>query len=425
MKENHSALIILAIFIGLITGLLSIAFHSILDFLFNTISFLFNKNIIYIISIPILGSIIVGLIRTKLLKPNNQGFSVEQVMHEIENINLLVMKPIEVLYKILGFITSLVTGFCVGRQGPIVHIGGAIGSNIAYFFKQTKDDTRILIGCGVAGALAGSFNAPIFATLFVVEILFAKKYFNMISIILFSSVSSTLLVNFLDKDNPLINLNMVFNYDLNEIFYFVVLGLFIGLISSMYSYSIRKTKSLFGKLKYSHLTKSIIGGVIISLSLVLISNIYTYNFSPFELLTSDNSIISLSLLIPTYILLTSISIGTGSMGGIFAPGLYIGIASGLLIEKVFSLFNLNISNPNVYAVAGMGAMFAGFANAPLAGAIMVIEITKQYNLLIPVLVATISSSLITDLIYGDSIYHQNLVDLLKSDLILDKYFENK
>lgn len=415
MNKNYLqviSIVFLSILIGLLSGVVSILFHFIVNSFVDIVGELYIDMPIYIFIIPLAASVIIGIVRQYLLHGQNQGFSVAQVMYEIEHINYLVMKPLDVLYKLLGTILSLISGFCVGRQGPMVHIGGAIGSNIANYFKKNEDDTRVLIGCGVAGCLAGSFNVPIFATLFVVEILFKKRYFDMISTILLSALSSTLLVKLINSGNPFDKYIEIFDYDMSEITNFLILGIIIGVISIGYTFTLRKTKQLFDLAKLSYITKSIIGGLIISLSLMYLSNIYSYNINPLEIITSSRSISLLMITIITYVILTAVSVGSGSMGGIFTPGLFIGASSGLLIAKVFHSLNISMLNQKTYAVVGMAAMYSGFANAPLSGALLIIEITGQYHLIVPAFVATLSSSLITDIIYKDSIYHLNLNDLI-------------
>jgi CIC family chloride channel protein len=110
--------------------------------------------------------------------------------------------------------------------------------------------------------------------------------------------------------------------------------------------------------------------------------------------------------------LTSISLGTGSIGGIFAPGLFIGLTIGYGYANLFEQLGLSIGDHRTYAVAGMAAMFSGFAIAPLTSTLMIVELTGQYNLIFPVLLACLITSTISELIIKDSIYHKGLNELL-------------
>ncbi len=422
-KKNYFpivSILIIAILIGILSGIVSLIFYLILNSLIAIMKHLYNNHTILVIIIPICAGLLIGVIRQYFLKSTNQGFSVAQVMYEVHLINEVVMKPLDVFLKILGTIISLISGFCIGKQGPIVHIGGAIGSNLAHYLKRDEDETRILIGCGVAGCLAGTFNAPIFATLFVVEVLFKKRYFDMMSTILLSAISSSIFVNVALKKESFISSLEQYSFEMYEIINFLILGISIGFISIIYIFSLRTLKTFSLKLSLSYIQKCVIGGIFVSFSLMFLSKYYTFDINPFEILESNHSISTLSIIIITYILLTSISIASGSIGGIFTPGIYIGAASGLLIAKILTILDFSVVNEKTYILTGMAAMFAGFADAPLTGTLMIVELTNQYNLLLPLLVATLSSSMITEVIFKESIYHQKLKDLLT----IEKRHEN-
>lgn len=403
---------ILATLVGLLTGVVSIAFNKVLSFSFDHISVLYNDTSTKWF-LPFIVAIIIGLIRHNLLQDKNQGFGVAQVMFEIENIKTLMMKPFDVLVKMIGTFLTLIAGFSAGRQGPIVHLGGAIGSNIAYSAKLSDDETRVLIGCGVAGCLAGVFNSPIFATLFVVEILFKKRYFDMIATILLSAVASTVIVRFFDNEHFLGNFVVNYEFNFSELFYFIILGFVLGLIAIVYIIALRRTKYFFDHLNCMQILKNIIGAVAITIALNLLSNYYVYNFNVSEFFNHHFSSIELVLIVFLYIFLTAVTIGSGGIGGIFAPGLFIGMTAGLAFSSILIGLGIPLVDIKIYAIAGMAAMYAGFAIAPLSGALMIVELTGQYNLIFPLLITTLIASKVSETFIHESIYHQNLKDLLK------------
>ena len=172
-------------------------------------------------------------LRHKGLDKDNQGFGVAQVMFEIEYIQTLMMKPASVLYKTIGTILTLLSGFSVGIHGPITHIGGAVGSNIANFFKMNDEDTRVLIGCGVAGCMAAAFQSPIFATLFVAEIIFKKRYFDMMSTILLSALSGYFIAWSIHPE-PYLKIHAITStFQIKYTLHFIILGLIMGLVASL------------------------------------------------------------------------------------------------------------------------------------------------------------------------------------------------
>lgn len=407
----HFKVSILAMLIGLISGVVSLGFNFLISASFDLIKALYQTPL-YIWIIPLIAAIINGLFRHYLLHDQNQGFGVEQVMYEIEYIKKHMMKPFDVLVKMLATFLNLVAGFSVGRQGPIVHLGGAIGSNVAYNFKLTNDEVRVLIGCGVAGCLAGIFNSPIFATLFVIEILFKKRYFDMIATILLSAVASTAIVRLVNNDPFFSFFQIDYHYDYSEILLFVILGIILSFISIFYVIALRYTKRYFDHFKIHQIYKNMIGAICISLSLSFLPRLFVYNFNIKHFFTSNYLIYELLLIVFIYIFLTAVSLGSGAFGGIFAPGLFIGFVSGLAIAHIYSLF-LTV-DVNTYALAGMASMYAGFALAPLSGAIMIVELTGQYNLLFPMLITTLIASKTSEIFIHESIYHQNAKDLSKN-----------
>lgn len=409
-NANHK-IALLATFVGLLTGIIALIFNKLLVFAFNVFETFYHQPIYYLVG-PFVAALLVGFIRHRLLRDHNQGFGVAQVMFEIERIETLEMKPLDVMYKIIGTFITLLAGFSAGRQGPIVHIGGAVGSNIAFITKTNKNETRVLIGCGVAGCLAGVFNSPIFATLFVVEILFKKRYFDMISTILLSALTSTLFVRLFDNHNYLSEYLINYDYQMNEMPNFILLGIIVGTISLIYVVALRSSSNWFGNLNCSQYLKNIIGALAIGFSLYFLKDFYFYDISPTQLLVEPHSIMQLIGITVAYIALTAITIGSGGIGGIFAPGLFIGLTSGLAVSKVFVLLNMPVIDIKTYAVAGMAAMFSGFAIAPLSGTLMIVELTGQYNLLFPILICALISSKFNETFIKDSVYHKNLNDLL-------------
>lgn len=405
-------IMLLSIVIGLLTGLVSLVFNIILDDGFTFVGSIY-QNKVFIFIIPMLAALFVAFIRHKLLDEHNQGFGVSQVMYEIELIKTQVMKPSAVFYKILGTFVTLIAGFAVGRQGPVVHLGGAIGSKVAYHTKLQEDETRVLIGCGVAGCLAGIFNSPIFATLFVVEIMFKKRYFDMISTIMASALASTIIVRVIGTDSYFINFQTDYLFHMTEMVNFIVLGLVIGLLAILYMVSLRKAKDFFSRLTIKQYQKNIIGALTISMMLYF-SNVYFYNPAPNMLAELTLSSVQLYIIALVLMVLTAISIASGAFGGIFTPGLIIGMTFGLGLSKSFVNLGLPLVDNSTYAMAGMAAMFAGFASAPLSAGIMIVELTGQYNLIFPMMISTLIASKVTEFIYHDSIYHKNLNDLLKA-----------
>lgn len=416
-KLARTKFIILAfqgILIGVLSGLVSVLFNSILSSLLAYSKSLSEISPLSLLWLPIIAGIVVGLIRQYVLDSSNQGFSVSQVMLDLDQIKTLIMNPKSVIIKILGTFITLGSGFSAGRQGPIVHIGGAIGANIAYGLKKDATDTKILIGCGVAGCLAGVFNAPIFATIFVVEILFNRKHLVYVTLILLSSVSSVILRTYAIQSEPFVNLNLNFVFSNSDVGFFILMGIIAGLFAIVYTFLLLRVKKLFDKINLVFI-RTAIGGLLVGLTLYLLPNLYNKDYESIEhMLTSDFSFYLLIGILIFKLLLTGISIGSGGLGGTFNPGVYLGALLGLIYGKTLLYFGLGMTTPQTYAILGMAAMFSGFAHAPLTGTIMVIELTGHYEMIFPVVIATLASSIISEVVQRESLYGYELIQLKKN-----------
>lgn len=398
-----------ALIIGIISGLISLIFNWLVTTIMATIQPHSNQLLVIII-MPLTIALIVYFIRQKVIL-HNQGFGVAQVMFEIEHIQQLMMKPRDVIAKVIGTMLTLIAGFSIGKQGPIVHIGGAIGSNIANYTKSNRDETRVLIGCGVAGCLAGIYNAPIFATLFVVEILFKKRYFDMISTILLSAMTSALIVRIVSDTHFLGNFASNFTFEMIELPFFILLGIITSLLAYLYVISLGFSHDVFHKNNGFELSKLILGAVVTIFALLYLKDFYFYNSNPISLMTNGYSLLQLALIPFVYIFLTSITIGTGYMGGIFAPGLFIGLSSGLAVATALTQLGFPVADIKTYALAGMASMYAGFAIAPLSATLLIVEVTGQYNLLFPMLLSALIASKFSEFTLQDSIYHRKLANI--------------
>ena len=405
---------ILAVLIGLMTGLIGIAFKFILLEGYQWIGQHDSRPMIYVI-LPFTMVLILAPLRHYALSKDNQGFGVSQVMYEIKFIKTRMMNPTSVVYKIVGTIVTLLSGFSVGIHGPITHIGGAVGSNMAHIFKMTDDETRVLIGCGVAGCLASAFHAPIFATLFVVEVIFKKRFFDMMGTILLSGFSGYFIAHLINP-TPYLEISAVLNaFDLKYTLHFIILGLIMGTVAIVYVSTLEKTVDIFNHFIKNRFIKAALGATGFSIFYYLVGKNFTYGINLQELITRDYSQSRWFLMALTIIILTAITMASGGMGGLFSPGLYIGFSMGIGIS---SSDLMGFQKPVSLGLVAMAAMFSGFAHAPLTAAFMVIEFTGQYQLIYPALITTLSASFFSEYILKESIYHNNLNRLIQEH---DKY----
>lgn len=400
----------LAILVGIGSGLIGVGFKFMLKAGFEII--IRSQSSLFMYLLPLSLVIFVVPIRKFLLSKNNQGFGVAQVMYEIEHIQTQVMKPISVFYKILGTFITLLSGYSVGIHGPVAHLGGAIGSNIAYNFKISDDESRVLIGCGVSACLSAVFNAPIFATLFVVEIIFKKRYFDTIGTILLSSISGFFVARFFSIW-PYISLpNLEYQFNLSHTIPFIALGLLMGTLSIIYVVVMNKSIYLFDKYLKTPFMKGIIGSMTFFCIYFFLQDFFSYNITINKLIEADMNPYMWMILSFLILIFTSITLAAGGMGGIFAPGLAIGYSMGVFLS---STILGNFTSAFIFGLLGMSAMFSGFAIAPLTATFLLIEFTGYYHLLIPGLICALAASSLSEFYLHESVYHKNLKRIIQTN----------
>jgi CIC family chloride channel protein len=234
----------------------------------------------------------------------------------------------------------------------------------------------------------------------------------MLSTILLSALSSTIVVRIVTEETFFSSFQTNYSFHLSELTNFVLVGLIVGIVSVIYIISLRYTKHFFDNLKVPQFVRNLFGALLIGCMLYFFSDYYLYNPTPDVITLGNYSAGHLYIISILVIILTSITI--------FTPGLMIGLTFGLALSKTFIHLGLPLLDVNTYALAGMAAMFAGFAIAPLSAALMIVEMTNQYNLLFPILISSLIASKISEIIVHDSIYHQNLDSLLSRDHLNDQ-----
>lgn len=414
-KFENFEMMIMATIIGMITGTVAIIFNKSLDvfstLVFSIPSLLYNfttkENFIIV---PIIGGILLGIINKYYIPSDKSDFGVSQVMEELKEINHFLMKPKIVLAKTIGTIVTLGCGLSAGRQGPIVHLGGAIGSNIGYRFGYNKKKISILIGCGVSGSIAGVFNTPIAAALFVLEILMNKEHLKYFSPIVISSLTSIITTRLLIGDISFLAVRGDFGIlGYKELINYLLLGVIIGIVAVVYIRLIHIVKKIFEKIHLQRMYLPIIGAMIVAILGYIQPLVFDIHHESILMILQNNlSIKVLVILIVCKMLATAVTLGSGGFGGVFMPGLYIGSIGGSIFGNIISLiFNGQIYNIQSYSLIGMAAMFSGFSNAPITATIMLLELTKNYSVILPVLLAATVSSATANLIYEKNVYSKN------------------
>jgi CIC family chloride channel protein len=423
--KDRMKLYSLAGIVGIISGITAVLFRWLIQgisFLFVMVPF-FLGHMGWILT-PILGAFIVAAIVVRYA-PEAKGHGVPEVMvaytqHEG------VIRPRIPLLKSLASAICIGSGGSCGREGPIAQIGAGAGSSLAIWMKLEKRETKTLLVCGLSSGIAATFNAPLGGTLFGIEVVAGGIVgFSIIPVILSSVVATALSTAILGAQVSFQAPLFILNNPVELIFY-LIMGILFGLISVGWIRGFYSIEDLFERIKVSSYFIPAIGALITGLLAyvtIFAEDIFGYSGAfgssepyypaimgvgyPFI----DATILSMAALPALLvfgifkILATSSTLGSGGSGGVFAPTLFIGAAFGGAFGLGCSFFlPAIVTQPMAFALVGMAALFAGTGRAPITCIVILMEMTNDYSMILPLMLATSASYLVSSIVEEESIY---------------------
>jgi CIC family chloride channel protein len=405
-KKFQVQMVIYAFFIGLIAGVVAIVFHYLVRVGTQYFSGLYQQASYFRILIPVIITLFFVFSHHYLLKDETK-FGVLAVKSELDMIDRRLMIPHLVFVKLMNAVLALSTGFAVGQFGPTVHIGGAIGSNVGYYLKVPPNVVRLMIGCGVAGALSAVMHAPLFATLIVVEVLFAKRYFDYIVPILLSSVIAFSVDKLFFGDYTFLafpEVSAIEHYGFSGWLAIIVVAILMGLSAAVYIIALRRVSNWM-KVTFSATLQLVLVGLLTGvIAYFMPETLYTR----LDILTiSNGSLLTIGGLVLFMLLryiLTTVQLGSGICGGNFTPGLLIGLIFSVIIHRSFIMMGIVVFElPHIMLLSVVG-MLSGFSHAPLAAIVLALELTGSIELLIPILTVALIGHFVSDFLVSENVY---------------------
>ncbi|NIP43599.1 MAG: chloride channel protein [candidate division Zixibacteria bacterium] len=464
MTENL-IMIILAIIIGALAGLGAVGIRALIkeiSHFFFTGSGTLLENMAntpwYLkLMIPALGGLIVGPI-IYLFSQEAKGTGVPEVMQSV----LLKGGEIRPRVAFIKTIVSTITigsGGSVGREGPIVQIGASIGSSIAQFFHISTNRMKTLVGCGAAAGIAAAFNAPVAGALFAVEIILMDYAVAKFSPIVISSVMATVISHAFEGDFPaMIVTGEHYLHSVWDISFYFILGILCGIASFIFIRTLFHFTNIWeNRVNMPPYFKAAMGGVSIGIIALFFPQIMGVGYDSINLilLSEDMPYMGLGsgwvnsflggqafwlmalLLVFMKTFSTSMTLGSGGSGGIFAPSLFIGTMLGAAFGfHIHQLFPGQTAAPGTYALIAMGGLVAGTTRAPITAIITVFELTKETSIILPLMITCIISTIMSGKFSTESIYTLKLmmkninikegreIDIMKTLRVRDLYSKN-
>ena len=345
---------------------------------------------------------------TQWLAKEAKGHGVPEVMEAVALKGGRIRNRVMVVKSVASALT-IGTGGSVGREGPIVQIGSSIGSTIGQVFRLDDAHVRLLVACGAAAGIAATFNAPLAGVAFAVEIILGSAAIRTFSPIVVASVIATAISRWLLGNAPAFTVPETSLASELELINYVVLGLAAGLVGVGF---IRMLYGIEDRLEaLPGVAVPVVGGLVVGLIGLLSPEVYGLGYETIEQVLHQRETLSvLAVLVVAKMLATSLTLGGGGSGGIFAPSLFIGAMLGGFWGDVVNEAALwPTAAPPAYALVGMAAVVAAATHAPLTAIIIIFELTSNYEIILPVMLATITASVLSISIQPESIYTLKLV----------------
>jgi CIC family chloride channel protein len=400
LMEDHN-LLILAALIGFLAGFASTVFRWMIGFFDTWFSELglttlgISASLIPFLLplMPMFGGIIIGLIchfYPNAVKENG----VHNVMHAVATMGGKIRKRTILSCATTSAIT-IGSGGSAGREGPTVQIGSAIGSSMGHLFHLSTERIQVLVGCGAAAGIAASFNAPLAGVLFALEIILGDFTIHTFSPIIIASVIGTVTGRALEGNEITFQVSVHDFVSPTEIIFYLILGLFCGLAARLFTTVYFHAHDFFDeRVQLPQVMKPAIGGLMVGLMSVFVPQVLGNGYETMEKALTGDLFWGLALiLIFLKIISTSLTLGSGGLGGIFAPSLFIGAMLGSTFGTAvhWAIPGLTAS-PETYALVGMGAVAGAVMQAPLTNILMLFELTNDYTLILPIMVCCIVSA---------------------------------
>ncbi len=410
--DETSLLVVMAILVGLAGGFGAILFRRMVTFFQgfaighgdDTALLLAPLHWWHKILLPIIGAIIVGPM-VHFLAREAKGHGVPEVLNAILFENGII-RPIVAAVKITASAITIGFGGSVGREGPIVQIGAAMASTLGQAFHFSPQRLRVMIGCGAAAGIAATFNAPIAGAFFALEIILRDFAIVTFSPIIVASVCATAVSRHYLGDTPAFPVPGFEMHSHVELLLYLLMGLVVGLVAVAYVRTLYALEHWFENLRFPPWLKPVLGAVPLGVLFIWFPQVYGVGYSSMvQALDGRMDLVLMALLVIVKLLAVDLTLGSGFSGGIFAPALFLGGMTGGVCGGMFALLWPGLNIPGgAYAMVGMSAMVGAATGGPLTGILILFEMTGEYRVILPLMLASITATLMYRAVMDDNIF---------------------
>ena len=424
LRGTVGGLPVLAVLVGVGVGLGTVAFH----WLVVGATVVFSGHVDYaavpgqphpwlpgagrwfVLGVPVLAGLLYGPL-LQWLAPEARGHGVSEVMYAVA-VQGGRIRPRVAAVKALASALCIGGGGSVGREGPIVQIGAALGSGLGQAVRLPASRLRLLVACGVAGGIAATFNAPIAGVFFALELILIDFAVPAFVAVVLAAVAATVVGRAFLGDHLFLALPALSVDSLVPYLLVAALGVLAGAVGVGFSKVLHIVEDFCDWLwRGPQWLRPAAGGALLGGLLLAVPQLYGVGYPALTRAVDGRYALGfLVVLLVGKVLATSLTIGIGGSGGVFAPSLFIGAMFGETFGQVAHLVVPSAApSPAAFALVGMGAVFAGSARAPITAVLMTFEFTGQYKLILPLMAAIVLATGCSKLLTADTIYTRKLL----------------
>ncbi len=424
--SQKNFILILSLITGLLSGLAAVLLKNTIHFTHHLLTGQFhieNINFLYL-AYPVVGILITVFFSRKIIK-DSLGHGISKILYSLSK-GSGKLKSHNNYSSIIASTFTIGFGGSVGAEAPIVLTGASIGSTLGRLFHQNYKTISLLIGCGAAGAVSGIFKAPMAGLVFTLEVLMLGLSMASLVPLLISAFSAATVAYLFLGEAAEFSWELENQFVLNNIPFYIVLGILGGFISLYFTRTLMWTENKFRQINNPYF-RLLAGGVVLSILIFIFPQLYGEGYNTIiaflngkKDIVFDNSIfyqlrgyewvllVLLALLVFFKVLASAATTGSGGVGGIFAPSLFTGGVMGYFFARLINASGLYLLPESHFTLVGMAAIMAGVLHAPLTAIFLIAEITHGYELFVPLMMTSTISYLTIMYFEPHSIYTKQL-----------------
>ena len=414
--DQQLRLLLLAAIVGVVAGLGAVAVRELISlgqWLFwgssgDILESVAQAHSWRIVLVPCLGGLLVGPL-VWFLARDASGHGVPEVVQALLMRGGRIRGRVAVVKGVASALT-LSSGGSAGREGPMIQIGASLGSVIAQRVRLSENGVRTLVASGAAAGLAAAFNAPIAGSLFALEVVLGDFAIASFTPVVMAGVAATVVSRGVYGDAQVFDIPQYALISAAEFVPYVFLGLVAGIVAVGFTLFLYSQERFWERLAPPPWIKPAVGGLVVGLVALAFPEILGIGHLAMDRMLEGQVGLGLLLaLVVMKIVATSLTLGSGGSGGVFVPSLFVGAALGGAVGTAVNQWApFAHGGPGAYALVGMGALVAATSHAPLTGIVIMFELTGDYQIILPVMVACILSTVVASSLKDESIYTQKL-----------------